>query len=64
MNDPAHFTLATVLTRKSEARKEKARMSFAAKIAVVERMRRDLAPINARREQRRKAKTNATPSSA
>jgi hypothetical protein len=59
MNNPADFTLATILACKSEARKDKARLSFAEKIAIVERMRQDLAPFNARREKRQQAKRDA-----
>jgi hypothetical protein len=63
MNEPASFTLAAILARKSAARQEKARLSFAEKVAIVERMRRDLAPFNARRERRQQARRDAgTPS--
>jgi hypothetical protein len=55
MKDPADFTLADIIERKQEARRERARMSFAEKVAVVERSRDALAPFNAARLRRQQA---------
>ena len=46
MNHSTGFRLATILARKPAGREEKARLPFAEKIAVVERMRRPLASFN------------------
>ena len=46
MNHSTGFGLATILARKPAGREEKARLPFAEKIAVVERMRRPLASFN------------------
>ena len=57
--DPAGFTLEDILRRKAEARVERARsLTIGQKIAIVERMRADMAPfavIRQRNRQRRLA---------
>jgi hypothetical protein len=52
--DPAGFTLEDILRRKSEARVERARnLTIGQKIAIVERMRAEMAPFAAIRERNR-----------
>ena len=64
--DPAGFTLEDILRRKSEARVERARnLTIGQKIAIVERMRTEMAPVAAirdRNRQRRLAQRAATQS--
>ena len=48
----ADLTLQDILVRKSEARRDLARMSFGQKAAIVEQMRERLAPFNALRRKR------------
>jgi hypothetical protein len=47
VKDPSTFTLDDIIARKLEARRQRSRMSFAEKVAIVERMREALAPFNA-----------------
>jgi hypothetical protein len=47
--------ISDVLERKREGRRAKARLSFGEKIARVEAMRKDLAPLKRAREARRAA---------
>jgi hypothetical protein len=55
VKDPSTFTLDDIVARKQEARSARARMSFAEKVAIVERMREALAPFNAVRLRRQQA---------
>ena len=45
--------ISDILARKAEARKERAKLSFAEKIAIIERMRERDAPFRKVREERR-----------
>jgi hypothetical protein len=52
----AYPDITDILARKTEGRRELARRSFGEKIAVVEKLRDQLAPFKRAREERRKAK--------
>jgi hypothetical protein len=45
--------ISDILARKAEARKERAKLPFGEKIAIVERLRDGVAPIRRAREERR-----------
>lgn len=45
--------ISDILARKAEARKERAELSFADKIAIVERLRERVAPFRRARDERR-----------
>ncbi|MFK3780861.1 hypothetical protein [Agrobacterium sp. NPDC089420] len=47
MSNPSNFTLNEILTRKAEARRVRAGLSFAEKVRIVEKMRERLAPFKA-----------------
>ncbi|RDL50635.1 hypothetical protein BLJAPNOD_01758 [Ensifer sp. M14] len=57
---PEDLTLAEILVRKAEARRELSRLSFGEKVRIVEGMRERLAAFNRIRE-RRKAAERSTP---
>jgi hypothetical protein len=50
MSNPSNFTLNEILTRKAEARRVRANLSFAETIRIVEKMRERLAPFKAIRD--------------
>jgi hypothetical protein len=51
--------ISDVLARKAEARNERAKLSFAEKIAIVEAMRERAAPFRKAREQQRSMQANS-----
>ncbi|MDZ7926367.1 MAG: hypothetical protein U5L46_04350 [Agrobacterium sp.] len=53
MSNPSNFTLNDILARKAEARLERATLSFAEKIRIVEKMRERLAPFKAVRDKKK-----------
>jgi len=59
MKDPKDFTREDIALRKSEARQERATMPFVEKVAVIERMQRDLRPIRENRGPKTKPTTVA-----
>jgi hypothetical protein len=59
-DDPAHrMTLADIVNRKDEGRRELARLSFGEKIARIQVLRERLRPLKLAREDRRRAAGSA-----
>jgi hypothetical protein len=58
MKQIADMTIEDIIARKTEARTERARLSFGQKVQIAEAMRERLAPFNAMRE-RKKLKDKA-----
>ena len=62
MSDPPKDTfpdISDILARKADARKERAKLSFAEKIRIVETMRERVAPFRKAREQRQAARAKS-----